>query len=100
MTSEAVPHWDLSNVYPGLESAEFRRAVGHLKADLDELDDYLSAHGIESAGDVPDGGPIAVAATMGGYLDRMNALQRLYWTLDSYVYSFFCTDSTCTPGGT
>ena len=37
--------------------------------------------------------PIAVAATMGGYLDRMNTLQRLYQTLASYVYAFYCTDS-------
>ena len=93
MTSEALPHWDLSNVYPGLDSEEFERAVVQVEADLDELDDYLSAHRIERGGDVPDGGPIAVAATMGGYLDRMNALQRLYQTLASYVYGFYCTDS-------
>jgi pepF/M3 family oligoendopeptidase len=93
MTSEALPHWDLSNVYPGLESEEFKRAVGRLKADLDDLDDYLSAHGIERQGNVLDGDPIAVAATIGGYLDRMNALQRLYQTLDSYVYAFASTDS-------
>ncbi len=93
MTSEVVPHWDLSNVFPGLESEEFKRAVGQVKADLAELDDYLSAHKIERGGNVPDGGPIAVAATMGGYLDRTNALLRLYQTLVSYVYSFYCTDS-------
>jgi pepF/M3 family oligoendopeptidase len=93
MTSEVVPHWDLSNVFPGLEAEEFRRAVGQVKADLAELDDYLLAHKIERGGNVPDGGPIAVAATMGGYLDRMNALLRLYQTLLSYVYSFYSTDS-------
>ena len=93
MTSEVLPHWDLSNVYPGLESEEFKQAVVQVKADLDELDEYLSAHRIERGGDLPGGGPIAVAATMGGYLDRMNALQRLYQTLESYVYAFYCTDS-------
>jgi hypothetical protein len=35
MTSEPLPHWDLSNVYPGLESEEFAQAVGQVKADLD-----------------------------------------------------------------
>jgi pepF/M3 family oligoendopeptidase len=93
MTSEALPHWDLSNVYPGLKSEEFERAVGQVKADLDELDDYLSDHGIERGGNVTDGGPIALAPTISGYLDRMNALQRLYRTLASYVYCFFSTDS-------
>ena len=93
MTAEALPHWDLSNVYPGLESEQFKQAVATLTSSLDDLDDYLSAHRIERGGDLPDGGPVAVAATMGGYLDRMNALQRLYWTLASYVYAFYSTDS-------
>jgi pepF/M3 family oligoendopeptidase len=93
MTSQALLHWDVSNVYPALESEEFREAVSQLEADLDELDDYLSVHGIQRGGDVPNGGAIAVAATMGGYLERMNALLRLYRTLDSYVYSFYSTDS-------
>jgi len=93
MTSEALPRWDLSNVYPGLESEEFEAAVAQLEAGLDELDGYLAAHRIEHSGEVPDGGPGAVAATMGGYLDRMNALLRLYNTLATYVYGFYCTDS-------
>ncbi len=93
MTSEPLPHWDLSNVYPGLESEEFRQAVGQLKAGLEELDEYLLTHQIARGGPLPAGGPPAVAATIGGYLDRMNALLKLHETIDSYVYSFFATDS-------
>ena len=93
MTSEVLPRWDLSNVYPGLESDEFQQAVAQLEASLDELDGYLAARGIERGGEVPDGGPGAVADVMRGYLDRMNALQRLYRTLATYVYGFYCTDS-------
>ncbi len=93
MTTEALPHWDLSNVYPGLESEEFKQAVTQVTADLDKLDKYLSEHGIEQGGPVPAGGATALAATMSGYLDRMNALLRLYSTLATYVYSFFSTDS-------
>jgi len=93
MTPEALPHWDLSNVYPSLESEEFKQAVGQVKAGLDELDDYLSAHHIARRGSLPAGGPPAVAATIGGYLDRMNALSKLHGTLGSYIYSFFSTDS-------
>ena len=93
MNSEALPHWDLSNVYPGLESEEFKQAVSQVKADLDELDQYLSTHQIARGGSLPAGGPAAVAATIGGYLDRMNGLLRLSWTLGSYIYSFFSTDS-------
>ena len=93
MTSEGLPHWDLSNVYPGLESREFQQDVARLKADLDDLDAYLAARKIERGGEVPGGGPGAVAGVLGGYLDRMNALQRLSQTLGTYVYGFYCTDS-------
>ena len=93
MTTEALPHWDLSNVYPGLESEEFEQAVSQVRAELDELDRYLSDNGIERGGPVPAGGAIALAAAMSGYLDRMNALLRLYETLSTYVYAFFSTDS-------
>ena len=93
MSAEALPHWDLSNVYPGLESEEFKQAVALLEAKLDELDEYQAAHGMERGGKVPDGDPGAVAEMVGCYLDRMNALQRLYGTLASYVYGFYCTDS-------
>jgi pepF/M3 family oligoendopeptidase len=93
MASEPLPHWDLSNVYPGLESDEFAQAVGRLRAGLDEMDGYLSSHQIARGGPLPAGGSPAVAVALGGYLDRMNALLHLYGTLGSYVYSFFSTDS-------
>jgi len=93
MTSEALPHWDLSNLYPGLESEEFRQAVDRQKALADELDEYLSTHQVARGGPLPAGGPAAVAAIVGGYLDRMNALLKLHETLGSYIYSFFSTDS-------
>src|SRR5713101_7886860 len=38
---EALPHWDLSNVYPGLESDHFQRDVDELNRQLDELDVFL-----------------------------------------------------------
>ena len=93
MTSEALPHWDLSNLYPGLESDEFKQADARQKALADKLDEYLSAHHIARGGPVPSAGPAAVAAVINVYLDRMNALLELHGTLGSYIYSFFSTDS-------
>jgi pepF/M3 family oligoendopeptidase len=93
MASEALPHWDVSNVYPGLESEEFAQAVRQLSAGLGELDAYLEANRIARGWPIPAGGPAALAATLGGYLDRMNGLVRLLGTLESYIYSFFSTDS-------
>lgn len=87
-----LPHWDLSNVYPDLDSQEFAQAVGELTSQLDDLDDYLSDRGISRSGSSPKD-PTELAETIGGYLDRMNALLRLFGTLEAYVHSFISTDS-------
>ena len=100
MTSTAtnlgpLPHWDLSNVYPGLESEPFTQAVGDLRARLDDLDQYLTDHQIAGAsGDAQaatGAGPLG--QVIGGYLDRMNAALVLFRTLHAYVTSFVATDS-------
>jgi pepF/M3 family oligoendopeptidase len=92
VTTELLPHWDLSNVYPGLESEEFSQAVGQVKAQLHDLEEYLSIHQIARGASVPSD-PAALAKIMGGYLDRMNALWRLARTLRAYLLGFVSTDS-------
>ncbi len=92
MTAETYPHWDLSNVYPGLESAEFKEAVNHAQAQLEELDRYLAANQIARGGPLPQD-PAELAQIIGGYLERMNALVRLGVTLRVYISSFVSTDS-------
>ena len=96
MTAESdlgpLPHWDLSNIYPDLESEEFKQAVAQLKTQLDKLDGYMSDHQIARAGAKPADSP-ELAETIGGYLDRTNELLRLYGTLRAYVHGFVSTDS-------
>jgi pepF/M3 family oligoendopeptidase len=92
MSSETLPHWDLSNVYPGLESDEFGHATSQIKVQLEDLDQYLAANEITKGGAVPQN-PATLAETIAGYLDRMNAILRLGATLRAYVASFVSTDS-------
>jgi pepF/M3 family oligoendopeptidase len=92
MTSESVPHWDVSAIYPGLESEEFQQAIDRLAARLDGLDAYLAAHAISSQGAVP-AQPAELATTMGGYLERMSDILRESATLQAYVHAFVTTDS-------
>ncbi len=88
MTSEPLPHWDLSNVYPGLESEAFQQAMDEAGKLLDELDAYLAATQIGRGGPVPADAE-ALASTMGGYLERMNAAARQIWTL-TQLHLFLC----------
>lgn len=90
--TEKLPHWDLSNVYPGLDSPEFREGMSQLVARLDAVDAYLQSHQIGPAGPVPaDAGTLA--ATVGGYLEEMNALMSHAQTLRNYVLAVVSTDS-------
>jgi pepF/M3 family oligoendopeptidase len=96
MTSKSdlglLPHWDLSNIYPGLESQKFNDAVGQLKTRLDDLDSYIAEHHIARGGSRPSDSA-QLAGTIAGCLDRMNDLLTLYGTLQAYVYAFVSTDS-------
>jgi pepF/M3 family oligoendopeptidase len=87
-----LPHWDLSNVYPGLETDAFSGDVEKLKEEIDEMDGFMKEQAISRGGKVP-----VDAAELGeildGLLERMNALYILYGTLEAYLYSFISTDS-------
>lgn len=89
-----VPRWDLSNVYPGLDSKEFKTAVGELEKQLDEIDAYHEKQGIQKSADGPTQKDMdSLAKVMAELLDKMNAVRRLYGTLNAYVGSFTSTDS-------
>jgi pepF/M3 family oligoendopeptidase len=87
----ALPRWDLSNVYPSLESAELAQDIEHSKRLTAELERYLDAHGISK--DAPRQDHSAIKAALDGYLDRANALIKLYATLGAYIRAFVTTDS-------
>ncbi len=92
MTKDTLPHWDLSNVYPSLESEQFVEDVERLKAQMDGLDQYLATHQIAQDGLIPSEAA-TLAGIIGGYLDRMNELLRLGSTIRTYVHTFIATDS-------
>jgi pepF/M3 family oligoendopeptidase len=87
-----LPHWDLTSVYPGLESGDFKNDVNRMKAQLDDLDKYLSDHGIARSGRKVAGSK-ELADVLSGYLNGMNDIVRLATTLEYYVYGFTATDS-------
>jgi pepF/M3 family oligoendopeptidase len=90
----SVPRWDLSNVYPGLDSDQFDAAVHDLTAQLDEIESFMQSHRIEKNEAGPaQSTPDEVARVLTELLDKRNAVLRLYSTLGAYVASFTTTDS-------
>ncbi len=85
-----IPRWDLSNVYPSLESAEFQAAIENVQRQITELEVFLTEH--ISQADVST--PLTeLGALLGEAVERFNALQELGYTLYSYMQSFVTTDS-------
>jgi pepF/M3 family oligoendopeptidase len=88
------PHWDVSNVYPGLESPEFLADNRSLSAMLETLERYL---GENQVGDNPQGQGVKTPAKLASLLDelvsQMNDLLSLAFTLRSYISAFVSTDS-------
>lgn len=89
-----VPRWDLSNVYPSLESEEFKSAVAEVKQQLEAIDAYHEAHGIRKSEDGPlQKNPDDLSEVLADLLTRMDEVRRLYGTLNAFVGSFTTTDS-------
>jgi len=96
--AEKLPHWDLTNVYPGLNSPEFQSAVDDLNRQTDALEAFLDQHRITRAvnGASEHPAPLgaeAFALSLNGIIERTNALLTLGTTLGAYVRSFVTTDS-------
>jgi pepF/M3 family oligoendopeptidase len=90
MISEQLPHWDLSNVYPGLDSEAFKRDVEKLVEEIGQFKALLSRNEAETAADLE--GQV-LAGYIGELVDQYNAILLLAGTLSSYIYSFVSTDS-------
>ncbi len=92
--NEQLPHWDLTNVYPGLDSVEFKEGMEELKAKVEDLEKYVEEKQI-SRSNVPSAEVEAseLGAMAAGAIDRINAINLLAGTLRAYIASFTSTDS-------
>jgi pepF/M3 family oligoendopeptidase len=86
-----LPRWDVSNVYPSLESDELKRAIEVCAAQMDDLERFLDHHHISK--DTPTRDNVSISGALEGYLDKANTLIRLYSTVGAYIRSFVATDS-------
>ena len=86
----SAPRWDLSNVYPSLESKEFKAAVDDYKKQVSTLEKFFKnklsqANTKTKAKDL--------APLVGKAIDQINRIQTLSATIVPFIYSYVTTDS-------
>src|SRR5215208_3952575 len=86
----SAPRWDLSNVYPSLESKEFKAAVEDYKKQVAALEKLFN-NKLSKAG--PKTSAKELAPLVGKAIGQINNIQTLSTTIFYYIYSFDTTDS-------
>jgi oligoendopeptidase F len=86
----SAPRWDLTNVYPSLESREFKNAVKEYKNLLGKFEKFYKSK-ISKADKKTSAKELGVL--LGKSVEQFNAILELSGTLSAYIYSFVSTDS-------
>src|SRR5215216_3175350 len=86
----SAPRWDLSNVYPSLESNEFKAAVEDYKKQVAALEKFYK-NNLSKANDKVKAKDLA--PLVGKAIDQINKIQTLSGTIVPFIYSYVTTDS-------
>ena len=91
-TASTLPRWDVSTIFPSLESPAFADAFDAVVRQVDELTATFDSLEIErpTAPLTPDAATIAAVERA---IAALNDTLAPYRTLSSYIYSFVATDS-------
>jgi pepF/M3 family oligoendopeptidase len=88
--SVSAPRWDLSNVYPSLDSQEFKAAIEDYKNQVAAFEKFfnkkLSKTGAKTKAK-------ELAPLIGKAIDQINKIQSLSSTITPFIYSYVTTDS-------
>ncbi len=86
-----LPHWDLTNIYPSLESSEFEEGFTRVVAQIHALEKLFDTHKIERTDKaVTDANTVQTFDTV---MTQYNATLDALTTVFSYISSFVTTDS-------
>ncbi len=87
-----MPHWNLSNIYPSLESNELEGAVKDLSKRIKKLDQFLKKENISREGEIPSSVE-RTAMLVSEYLQMTNDILALAGTIEAFLFGYISTDS-------
>ncbi|HEX6543480.1 MAG TPA: M3 family oligoendopeptidase [Ktedonobacterales bacterium] len=90
-TSMNLPHWDMTVVYPGLDSPEFAAGFQSVTGEIVSLSELFDQEhvGKRESQSMDD----ATIQTFERVVERYNAVLADYRTLSAYIHAFVSTDS-------
>jgi pepF/M3 family oligoendopeptidase len=90
MTDTKLPHWNLVNIYPSLDSDEFKAALAEIDKQLVEMEgifqDKIAPVNIKTD-------PKQLNELVNLIIARSNQAAELAWTIGSYINGYISTDS-------
>ncbi len=89
----ALPRWDLSPLYGGLDSAEYRHAFTHYERSLIELEAAFDRRNIRRPSVPISATNDELTATLETLLPQLDDALRLAETLDAFLYGLITTNS-------
>lgn len=90
MAANSLPHWDLSNIYPSLESEEYEKALLDLTNTISGLE-HLFLSKIDG---FSSGLPLKELADLAGdMITRFNQMLEQAHTIRAFIHSFISTNS-------
>lgn len=91
--TNTIPRWDLSSIYPGIESAEYGQALKDYESSMDDVTSLLDTADslTKTANDSFD-----FATWLSKYLECKNKVHALARTLHAFAYILYSTDTTNT----
>ena len=90
-----LPRWDMTPVFPALDSPEFDQAFSGVVQQIDELGAFFDAEHIGAVSDARNSAPTGeqTIQTLERALDRLNVTIQAYRTLSAYISAFVTTDT-------
>ena len=78
----SAPRWDLTNVYPSLESKEFQNAVKEYKSLLDKFEKFYKSKIIKASA---KSSAKELGSLLGKSVDQFNNIYKLALTIEEYI---------------
>jgi pepF/M3 family oligoendopeptidase len=90
MTTQELPNWQLTSIFPSLQSPEFREATLELERRVAGLERFMTEHGIDGE---TGPGTAAAADALDQLIERLNDTTRLFSDVRAYLTVLVTTDA-------